>query len=173
MALTVYATVEDLTGAEPPWVLTAPDDVERFLRAASFVVAEACNRNPYNDAPAGDTATALRDATCAQAASWIAVGVDPDTLGVGGPQPVRRSKILSGEVEYDTTAAKAAVRSLAQGDLAPQAETILTAAGLLWVPVPVGDTCGFLPTYGLSAGNPRGPYWPDSRAIDAGFWPFQ
>jgi hypothetical protein len=148
VVLTIYATSDDLTSGG--WVTTPPADVDRYLRAATFAVAEACNRSPYDDAPTDTTATALRDATCAQVAGWLALGIDPDRQGVDGPKAVKSSKILTGSVEYDTSATADAIKSLAEGELVPQAEAILQAAGLLWQPTATGDPCPALPTYGLS-----------------------
>lgn len=159
----VYAAVEDLAAWLTP--TDVPETATRLLRAASFVVAEACNRNPYTDTPTTADAPALNDATCAQAASWIALGIDPDALGLDGPAPIRKSSILGADVEYDTKASVEA-RSLAARELAPQAAAILTAAGLLWVPVPAGDTSGCLPDWGTGT-RWWGPY------LEADAWPFQ
>lgn len=143
-----YATVPELAG----WIVPAsvPDRALALLRAASYVIGEATNRNPYTDTPDTTSAAVLRDATLAQAASWITLGIDPDALGIDGPAPVSRSSILDATVEYDTKAATAA-RSLAARELAPQAESILQAAGLLWVPLPVwGETTETWPGWGQS-----------------------
>jgi hypothetical protein len=63
--------------------------------------------------------------------------------------PVKKASIDGADVEYDTKAQTEA-RSLAARELAPQAEAILTAAGLLWLPMPLADTSGLLRTFGLS-----------------------
>lgn len=160
MALTVYATEQDLIDGS--WLDTDPPAaVDRYLRSAGFVVARAANRNPYGDTPADADAITLRDATCAQAASWITLGIDPAKLGIDGPPLVKRSEILTGKIEYDT-AAHTKARAEAVSELAPEAEAILATAGLLWVPVPLGDTSGCLPSWGLDV--PCGPFavsgWP-------------
>lgn len=165
MSLTVYATADDLLGAEPPWLTEAPEDVDRYLRAAMFAVAEAANRNPYGDTPTGSEADALRDATCAQVAGWIALGINPDRQGADGPKAVKSSGVLTGKVEYDTSATADTVKSLAEGELVPQAEAILAVAGLLWTPAPQGNTSGAMYDYGL--GLPA-----DVVVVPSGDWPF-
>lgn len=147
MALTVYATEQDLVGGG--WLDGAPPAaVDRYLRSATFVVARAANRDPYADTPSDTDAAPLRDATCAQAASWITLGIDPAKLGIDGPPLVKRSEILTGKLEYDT-AAHTKARAEAVSELAPEAEAILATAGLLWVPVPLSDSSGCLPSWGL------------------------
>lgn len=149
MAATVYAAPADLA----KWLGTAaPGNALPLLRSASLVVAEACDRNPYGDVPAAGDVQPLNDATCAQAASWISLGINPDAQGADGEAPVKSSSMLGNEVTYDTSGVVKG-RSLAATELCATAETILTAAGLLWVPLPVADTSGFLRDYGL------GPRW--------------
>lgn len=158
-----YATADDL--ADGDWLpagVDVPSDVVRYLRSASFVIGRAANRNPYDDTPDATAAPPLRDATCAQAASWISLGIDPAKLGIDGPPLVKRSEILTGKVEYDTTA-HATARAEAVSELAPEAEAILAGAGLLWVPVPLSDDSGWLPSWGLDV--PCGPF-------GVGSWPF-
>lgn len=150
MALTVYATPSDLAS----WLQgSPPTTVVPLLRSATFVIAEACARNPYSDTPTGTDAAVLRDATCAQVAAWVALGINPDAVGIDGPAPVKKSSILGADIEYDTKAAVEA-RSQAARELAPQAESILDAAGLLWVPKPLADTSGALRHFGLSSPGP-------------------
>lgn len=44
---------------------------------------------------------ALRDATCIQAAAWVALGIDPATGGaLQSTKAVKRKKLLTGEIEY-------------------------------------------------------------------------
>lgn len=165
MAFTAYATTEDLV--DGGWIDgDPPAAADRFLRSASFVVARAAYRDPYSDTPTGTDAEALRDATAAQAASWIALGIDPAKLGIDGPPLVKSSTILSGKVEYDT-AAHAAARSEAVSELAPEAEAILFAAGLLWQPVPLSDDSGGLPSWGLDPVSAGAYAWPPLAS-----WPY-
>lgn len=154
-----YATSADLTGGD--WLDTPPANVDRFLRSATVLVARACNVSPY-DAPAADAVTPLRDATCAQVASWVALGVDPAKAGTDMPGPVRKSSILDGSIERDTSAASKALEECLDG-LCSEAEAILLQAGLLFVAVPLADTSGALPSWGLD--------YPRSYA-DCGDWRF-
>lgn len=166
MPLTAYADVQDLV--DGGWLEGEPPAAaDRYLRSATFVVARAANRDPYGDTPAGNDAEALRDATLAQAASWIALGIDPAKLGIDGPPLVKASSMLSARVEYDT-AAHASARAEAVSELAPEAEAILFAAGLLWAAVPLGDDTDQLPTWGLDVAVPNA-YGPTTR--DVGSWP--
>lgn len=166
MALTVYATESDLDSFG---LANIPDEVDRYLRAATFDIAEATNRNPYTDVPSDTDAPVLRDATCAQIAAWVALGIDPDRRSVDGAQPVKKSTILSADVEYDTTVRDEG-RSLAGRKLMPQAEAILTAAGLLWLPTAVSSADDCLPTYGLSGPGRRHVDIEWANTVDA--WPF-
>lgn len=142
-----YADLDDLatwTGAD------APANADQLLRSATVVVAAATGRNPYtDDTPTGTNATVLRDATTAQAAVWIALSLDPTTAGLTSGS-VKRSKIGTGDVEYDTTG-QAEARAQAANELAPEARKILLTAGLLLVDLPVwtGDTDRLL-DYGLA-----------------------
>lgn len=150
-----YAIGSDLAAWINPE--SVPATADRLLRSATLVIARAANRNPYTDAPSADEAPPLRDATCAQVASWIALGVDPAKLGVGGPSPVKSSKILTGSIDYDTTAQAKALASLAESELVPEAQAILQSAGLLWLPVPIGaDPCDPLPSWGQASPWPAG-----------------
>lgn len=160
-----YATATDLTNWLAPDA--APANADRLRRSATLVIAEAANRDPYTDAPTGTDVAPLRDAVCAQVAAWIAAGVDPAKLGVLDEAPVKKASINGADVEYDTKTQTEA-RSLAARELAPQAESILMAAGLLWVATPLADTSGLLPTFGLTR-----PVWPLAPDIDYGTdWPW-
>lgn len=160
--MNTYASQSDLAA----WLNPAgvPQNADRLLRSATIAVAEACNRNPYTDAPSADDAPPLRDAVCAQVASWTALGIDPDKQGVGGTAPVVEAKLLTADVKYDTTVQRdRAARAI--DDLSPEATAILTTAGLLWQPVPL-VTGGNLPRWGQSV--PLGCCDPTSAAsIDA------
>lgn len=121
MSFTPYAEPADLVTWQGLDLDAPPADYARRLRAATFVVAEACAMNPYTDVPNPDQVQPLNDATCAQAAWWIAEGVAVDALPVGGPAPVKKSTMLGADVEYDTTKATAISRSISGAQLAPQA----------------------------------------------------
>jgi hypothetical protein len=162
-----YATPDDLK----TWLGLAdpPANAAARLRSATFVVAVACNRNPYSpDAPTVADAAVLKDATCAQAASWVALNVDPAALGIGSA-PVKKSSILGGDVERDTTG-QAAALAAATRELAPEARAILLSAGLLWQPVPLGaDPTDPLPQWGLGR-----RWWPFPEPMSGELeWPLR
>lgn len=143
-----YATTDQLT----TWLgAAAPADADALLRSATIRVARACNRSPY-DTPTGSDAQPLADATCAQSASWVALGIDPAELGVGDG-PVTTARLGTGTITRDTTAQAQAVQAAIEG-LVPEASAILLAAGLLWQPVALGaDSDDRLPDWGT------GPAW--------------
>lgn len=133
MALQTYATADDLS----PWVDTEPDAIDRYLLAASIVVAKACNVSPY-DPPADTAVEPMRDATCAQVQAWVVLGIQPGSLGLDPAiAPVKKTSINGADVERDTNGNLAALQSAAN-DIAPQAAAILLQAGLLYVPLPLG-----------------------------------
>lgn len=148
----IYATVDDLAAGNPPWVATPPGNAGQLLRSASLTVAYACYRSPYTDAPSTADAAVLKDATCAQAAAWVALGLNPDAAGLDFA-PVKKSSILGADVEHDTTG-QAQARVAAAESLTPLARAILTTAGLIYEPVPVGAPASDpLPSWG------RGHTW--------------
>lgn len=169
MPLTIYATREDLNN----WPLDVdPDKADSLLRSASIRVAWACNRNPYTDQPSGTDAEALRDATCAAVAAWLAVGIDPNAGGLD-LQVVKATKLLTGSVDYET-GGRLTAQQAAAAQIGEEARQLLLAAGLLWVPVPLGDPDPRLDHYGLSGpigeGAPVGPYgltWTEAQIVDA------
>ena len=165
----IFATQDDLTDPDPPWVSTMPNNAGVLLRYATIEVARACAINLYGDTPSSTALPVLRDATCAQVASWVALGVDPAKAGTDMPGPVKSSKILDASVERDTTAATSAMADARDG-LCSLAVDLLQSAGLLWLPSPLGDERPYLPTYGLSGPVNRWGYaLPD---IDSTSWPF-
>lgn len=158
MAITPYATPTELAA----WLgVAAPANADALLRSATIRVARACNL-PIPDAP-GDVEHPLRDATCAQSAAWIALGIDPAKSGTDVPAPVKRSKILTGDVELDTTAQTKAA-TLATAGLCEEATDILFVAGLLWLPgdveIATGGVCWPEGVEGYSW--PGLPEWPFS-----------
>lgn len=144
MAIQPYATTSDLSGWLPDGT-AMPDNATALLRSATIRMANACNRSPY-DTPTSTDAGPLADATCAQAASWVALSMNPAAQGLD-IAPVKQSKIFTGDVTYDTTG-QAEARQTAAADLCPEACEILRAAGLLWQPVPAASG-GRLPSWGL------------------------
>jgi hypothetical protein len=131
-----YATVTNLQNWLPP-ATTVPDDASQLLRSATLLVARAINESPY--ATSTVTTDARRDATCAQVQAWLDSGIRP---GAGGLQssPVVKSKgVGTARKEFDTSLEASVTafqkRSEVAEKLCPEAEAILRAAGLLWVPV--------------------------------------
>ncbi len=125
----IHATVADLVEGDTPWLTAAPDNSGSLLRSASALVDQAIVGNS-----AGDPG-ALRDATCAQVAAWVTSGIDPASGGLGAAAPLRRKRIDTAELEYDTSlsasvTALQARRAIAE-DLCPVAVAILEAADLI------------------------------------------
>lgn len=131
----IYATGADLatyTGDE------APDNAAQLLRSCSRLVRRA-TAGAFYTADSGGLPTdaavvkAFKDATCAQASAWIALGIDPLAGGVatvGGQTAV--SKTLDGAaVTYAGAQTAAQARACAIRELVPDASDILGALGLL------------------------------------------
>lgn len=144
MTFTAYADEAALGN----WLgAAAPSNAVALLRSASFVVAKACNRDPYSDTPSTADAQVLADATCAQVATWLAVGVNPAAAGTDVRVKVE-AKLGSGDVKWDALSAQTIADAATA--LSPEAESILQTAGLLWLPVPLGASpCDELPHYGI------------------------
>ena len=129
----VYATAEDLDEWdqwEPP--IESP---ERLLRAASALVEDATltaiystDRDGYPVDPA--VRDAFRDATCAQAAQWHRLGIDPDqgAAGVTRQAQVTGKSIGSASLSYATPGRATDDMAAAATQLAPLAATILSGA---------------------------------------------
>lgn len=141
----VYATVPDLQGWAPS-LTVIPDDATQLLRSASIVVARAVNESLYAE---GTVVTApKRDATCAQVLAWLTSGIRPGSGGLLNEQALKAKSIGTRKIEYDTnrtaSAEVLAKRERVAEDLAPEAEAILRAAGVLWVPVPLSTGSPYL-----------------------------
>lgn len=157
----VYATAADLQVWTPDPV---PDDAPQLLRSATLVIARAVNENPYADGVT--TSDPKRDATCAQVKAWLASGVRPGTAGLH-TDPVLKGETMGGtHFEYDTatTAGTAQMRQAIADTLCPEAEAILLAAGVLWLPLPSfdGSSPGFVQADDwerFSAWNPCTDWW--------------
>lgn len=134
----VYAKPLDYlawTGSED-----SPTNIVGLLRSASLLVTEETITAFYDVDDTGlptDTSVlqAFSDATCAQAALWVTLGVDPNLNGVDISTPVKSSKIGTAEIQYDTQlvsspAALASVQAVISG-LCEDAQRILRQAGLL------------------------------------------
>lgn len=138
-----YATSADLArfldpdAADPP----VPPKAGVLVREASQVVSDALRLVRYAVDAEGLPSSvrqreAVRDATCAQAAAWLAAGIDP--LQVGGAQDALGGRRVSSKsagglsVSYVASpAADAARDALVAGELVPSAWRYLTAAGLV------------------------------------------
>lgn len=133
-----FATPADLLerlGAQDP-----PADPAGLLSAASALVARLTAGAVYatfTDGTAVDPRirSALRDATLAQAAYWIANDLDPTagSLAASDAGKVVASKTIKGaSISYDAAAARehAAARSAALVTLCPPSLLTLEAAGL-------------------------------------------
>lgn len=130
----VYATESDLTEGE--WVDTPPANAKRLLRSASVLVTDATVTATYatdgDGTPTGTAREAMRDATCAQVASWVALGIDPakgkaDDSG----KTVAAKSIRGASVQYAVYASTAEARQAAATTLADEALRILRGAGLI------------------------------------------
>lgn len=132
----VYATPADLAAA--PWYLTLPQqDAERLLSYASRWVRMATRTAIYTaDAVTGlptdgALANALRDATCAQVASWSALSIDPAKGAADGGKTVQGKSLGSASVQYAVDASAASARAASATRLGQDAYLILEDAGLV------------------------------------------
>lgn len=154
-----YATVGDLRA----WLGLANDEPDPVnatskLRSATILVAQAANVSPY-DTPPEANVQPLQDATCAQAAEWVRLGIEPGALAAGSGA-VKRSTILDATVERDT-AGDTGRLDAAGRELCEEARAILFAAGLLWV----GD-------FEIAAGGCLSAEATESPLVGFPRWPF-
>ena len=133
----VYATEADLatwTGA------AAPTNAVQLLRIASGLVRRATMTSVYLTDATGlptDAATlqAFQDATCAQAATWAALALDPvKGAADDGVKVVTNKSLGSGSISYAVSPATVLARASAATDLSMEASLILWDAGLLTTP---------------------------------------
>lgn len=127
---------------------TAPANIAGILRACTSLVLDETQGTVYDVDPLTGLATdptvkgALRDATCIQAAAWVALGIDPTTGGVAQTSKAVKSKRLaSGAIEYSDTEVKAVTqaRAAAYTSLVPEAKRFLQQRNLLGTdPVALG-----------------------------------
>lgn len=153
MPLTPYAVDDDLDTWVPELVESFPDNRAQVLRSACLLVAQALNESLYDPTVVIDDAR--RDASCAQAAAWIASSLDP-TAGEAGIAGKAKSKSVNGvTLTYDipTAADRAGALKLLCGD----AYNILYSASLIWVPLPIWsetpDQGLFVNEFGVVGGN--------------------
>lgn len=133
----VHATADDL--AADPWSTTA-DNAVVLLRVATRLVDAALLTAVYDVDDTGratdpDVLQALADATCAQASTWAALGIDPvkGAADDNGTAAVASKAMGSASISYDRSAAAltAQARAFAATNLCAEAAAILAAAGLL------------------------------------------
>lgn len=127
----VYATPAQLaTWTGQP----APDNAAALLREASILVGSACRCDVYDTIPSGlpsdpDLLDAMRDATCAHAALWDRLGIDP-TAGKAGLAATVTSSSIDG-ASVSTNAGELAAEAARSLDaLCLSAYRILRNAGL-------------------------------------------
>ena len=134
----IYATTAELQ----EWLdgEALPANAASLLRSASLMVRSETMTAVYDTDDQGkptDTATAeaFRDATCAQAQAWAAMGIKPTTAGVPQAAPVRSKKLASGGIEYDTSVnssvAAFQAKQQAAKTLCAESWMILQQAGLM------------------------------------------
>ena len=129
----VYATPEDLV---PDWAAIAPANAAVLLRFASTLVRRATLTAWYTvdttGAPTDLTVVeAMRDATCSQVATWIALSIDPAKGAADGGKTVAAKSIGSASVQYSTYASTVEARARAATQLSQDALLILADAGLI------------------------------------------
>lgn len=130
-----YAVPSDL--AATPWNLTgvADPEAERLIGYASRLVRRATTTAVYAADETGlptDTAlrAALRDATCSQVLTWIALAVDPAKGAADGGKVVAAKSFGSASIQYSVYASTVEARARAAAALSPDAAMILADAGL-------------------------------------------
>jgi len=132
----IYATSAELT----TWGVTPPTNADALLRSASILVHRATMTAVYDVDPAtslptdADKVAALRDATCSQVGTWIALAIDPATGGAAAAGKVVSAKSIgSGSITYAVTDAARALADAATS-LSSEALLILADAGLTGSP---------------------------------------
>lgn len=135
-----YATVDDLAA----WIDgDLPDNAKAVLRSAAYAVREATSTAYYPaDKVTGlptdaSTLAAFRDATCAQAAAIIQLGIDPLMGGSTDPQVESAVGIGSAHVQYADAALAVQARQQVLNGLCQEAARILRQSnivlGVTWV----------------------------------------
>lgn len=115
----------------------APAKLTQTLRSCSTLVLDVTKTAIYDTDPATGLATdaevkaALRDATCIQAAAWVALKIDPATGGVLVQSVKKRKGLGTAVIEYADTTAAALARAAAYEALVPDAWKFLRQRGLI------------------------------------------
>ena len=114
----------------------APGNIDVLLRSASRLVQQATRYSVYDTTPSGlpadpDVMSAFRDATCAQAAAWTTLGIDP-TAGPAGAagRVVASSSVGKASVTYAGASDAAETVKMSLVALTPDAAWYLESAGL-------------------------------------------
>ncbi len=159
-----YASADDLAAwLEAP----VPDNVDQLLRSATLLVAgqHGIDENPY-------VVTAnqpRKDATCAQAAAWIASGIDPASRGLSDTAPVKSKRIGSASIDRDTSLSASVTafekRAAIAEQLCPEARQILYVNELLSVDLPNWNIPIDTTTYPPSSPGGLPSTWP----LDVGY----
>lgn len=122
------------------WTGTAaPANATQILRSCTSLVLEATEGAYYDVDPATGLATdaqilkAMQDATCIQAAAWIALKIDPSTGGVLAGSVAGSKKIGTAQIVYDSTATASAnaARAAAYSGIVPDARRKLQQNNLI------------------------------------------
>lgn len=132
MAAPVYADSTDLAA----WTgVAAPANATRLLRSAALLVRTATAADVHAVDSAGlptdaTLLTAMQEATCAQVAAWVALGIDPAGGAPSAPAVVT-SRTQGGRSEsYAVDATTTAETRTAVTTLCPESVAILRQAGL-------------------------------------------
>jgi hypothetical protein len=130
---TALATPDDLT----EWTGTAPANATALLRSATSLVLDATKLAVYcTDDDTGlptdvNVLAAMRDATCIQAAAWVALKIDPLAGGID-IVGVKTAKHI-GSAGFTVAGAEqaAAQKAAAASSLVPEAVRRLRQQGLI------------------------------------------
>ena len=137
----IYATSAELT----TWLgVAVPANAADLLRSASLLVRRATLTAIYDvDAATSlptdaDLVTALREATCSQVATWIALAIDPVKGFAEGGKIVSAKSLGSGSIQYAVDTNIVQARADAARYLSQDALLILAQAGLTGSPWELG-----------------------------------
>lgn len=130
----IYATSGDLTAWDSTVAL--PGNADSLLRSASLLIASKISSAYYTADTTGlptdpDLVSALRDATCAQVCTWIALKIDPAAGQAGVTTPATAKKVGTASLTYTPIAAQTAARMAAANTLCDEAVLLLQQANLL------------------------------------------
>jgi hypothetical protein len=136
----IFASVDDLTSGDVPWLSVAPSNAGSLLRSASLIVARETKAAFYDTDDTGMPTDAMvldafTQATCAQVCQWVTLGMDPLNLGADSKSPVKSKGLDGAAISYDTSIATSASvlasRQAAAVSLCDQAAEILREAAVL------------------------------------------